>query len=304
MSKQIQRLVFFTPVILLFILSGCKSKKTLASVGARKITSTALLTKIDSQAFHFKYLMGKASAEYSSDGISRNFKVNLRMVVDSAIWMSISPALGIEAMRILITPDSILYLDRLHHTYYRNSLEGIKEKAGIPFTFKDIQNLLTGNMLKSDTADASNYRQAVEGSSYLLTSDIPRKLRKAVGLKENQSIVPSGDSLFNDVINERKLRKAKEKLDENALIISQFWIDAQSFRINKLLLDDIGDRATLVVNYFNFEPVGGKLYPAVIHIKVRQLKKNAGLGLNFSRLRLESSLSTPFSIPGRYEPIE
>ena len=40
------------------------------------------------------------------------------MLRDSAIWLSISPLLGIEAVRVLLTKDSVKALDRLNNIYY------------------------------------------------------------------------------------------------------------------------------------------------------------------------------------------
>ena len=40
-------------------------------------------------------------------GQTGTFTLNVRMARDSVIWMSISPALGVEAARVLLTPDSV-----------------------------------------------------------------------------------------------------------------------------------------------------------------------------------------------------
>ena len=46
-----------------------------------------------------------------------SFDVNLRIRKDSAIWISITPLLGIEAARVLINRDSLMILDRVHKTF-------------------------------------------------------------------------------------------------------------------------------------------------------------------------------------------
>ena len=41
------------------------------------------------------------------------FKVNARVRKDSAIWMSITPALGVEAARLLLTVDSVMFYSKV-----------------------------------------------------------------------------------------------------------------------------------------------------------------------------------------------
>ncbi len=38
---------------------------------------------------------------------------------DSAVWVSVIPALGIEMARALLTPDSLKLMDKLHDQYLR-----------------------------------------------------------------------------------------------------------------------------------------------------------------------------------------
>ena len=47
------------------------------------------------------------------NGNSSGFKVNARMRRDSALWLSITPALGVEAARVLLTQDSVLFYSKV-----------------------------------------------------------------------------------------------------------------------------------------------------------------------------------------------
>jgi hypothetical protein len=52
----------------------------------------------------------------SGDGKNYDVNATMRMYKDSAIWLSANAVLGIEAMRVLITKDSVKLLNKLDKT--------------------------------------------------------------------------------------------------------------------------------------------------------------------------------------------
>jgi hypothetical protein len=75
-----------------------------------------------------------------------NFTVHGRMKKDSIIWLSITPGLGVEALRCLITKDSILIIDRLNNQYLPFGLNYINQQFNAPIDFFMLQNMIIGNM--------------------------------------------------------------------------------------------------------------------------------------------------------------
>ena len=53
------------------------------------------------------------SADVKANGASEDFTLSVRMARDSAIWVSLSPALGVELARILLTPDSVQLISKV-----------------------------------------------------------------------------------------------------------------------------------------------------------------------------------------------
>ena len=103
--------------------------------------------RIDFRTFNAKV---KVSFE-GSDGKNSDFNAFLRIKKDSVIWVSIIAALGIEAFRVLITPDSVKVLDKLSHVVKLRSVEYLQEVANIPLTFKDLQDMIIGNPVYLDS---------------------------------------------------------------------------------------------------------------------------------------------------------
>src|SRR5688572_13708959 len=71
------------------------------------------LDRLDSNRIDFTTFTAKINVDYR-DADDKNYDVNanLRMYKDSAIWVSVNAILGIEALRLYITKDSVKILDK------------------------------------------------------------------------------------------------------------------------------------------------------------------------------------------------
>ena len=135
--------------IMLFLccLSGCGIfRKT--EEGIRVRNSRYLLRELEKNQHDFQWLEARARIQYKTDKSSGAAKAFIRMRRDSAIWISVTPLLGIEAVRVLITPDSLTYLNRLQKkwssTAFTSQLKGNASMAGMQFL--DFQRLLIGDV--------------------------------------------------------------------------------------------------------------------------------------------------------------
>ena len=76
---------------------------------------------------------GSTDVDYRG-GDDKHYDVNatIRMHKDSLIWASVNAVLGIEAMRLLITKDSVFLLDKLNKTYTTRSVDYLQEETSLP----------------------------------------------------------------------------------------------------------------------------------------------------------------------------
>lgn len=77
----------------------------------------------------------KGSATFSSS-------MQMRMVRDQAIYISLRPMLGIEVGKMLITADSLYAVDKVHKRYIAEKVSVLT--AGIPVTVSDVQDIFLG----------------------------------------------------------------------------------------------------------------------------------------------------------------
>ena len=63
---------------------------------------------------------------------------------DKYIWLKVTALFGIEAARVMITPDKIQLLDRLNRKHITASYTYLKNFTDIPLTFTQLQNMTNG----------------------------------------------------------------------------------------------------------------------------------------------------------------
>ncbi|HAN66352.1 MAG TPA: hypothetical protein DCQ34_08880 [Chitinophagaceae bacterium] len=120
----------------------------------------ATLDRIKANRIEFKTFSAKIKVEVTDNkGKQPDLSVVVRMIKDSAIWMSISATfLNIEVYRVLITPSQVILQDKQAKEVQYRTLEYLQEVTEIPFDFNTLQNLLIGNPVFFDD-NISSYRQ-------------------------------------------------------------------------------------------------------------------------------------------------
>jgi len=127
--------------LLLILFAACK-KQPASSFDAQKGVHHMEWTPLA-----FNYLVIKSKVNFKSKGNSTNLTANIRIKKDSLIWLSITPGMGIEVVRAIVTTDSIKVINRLDNKYDAYSISYIKETLGIEMDYTTLQNLIVGDVL-------------------------------------------------------------------------------------------------------------------------------------------------------------
>lgn len=138
----------------LLLFAGCSTtSKTTSSKQTptdQNKFSKVLLDSVEMHAFHFEWLTGKAKVEVLDGAEKTEFTASLRIRYDSAIWISISPALGLEAARVLLTSDSIHIIDRINNERLGTDYFFFQRYTSFPVSFVVLQDLIKGAPLYID----------------------------------------------------------------------------------------------------------------------------------------------------------
>lgn len=160
----------FLVLLLIGVLASCRSTRNIqTAIGKRDTASSVVRTpdtaRSDTQrlirswmqnlsANHISYttFSAKVNVDYKGgDGKSYNVNAVIRMYRDSAIWISANAILGIEAMRVLITRDSVKLLNKLNKTYTARSVDYLQDVTALPLDLSTLQDLITGNPVFLDS---------------------------------------------------------------------------------------------------------------------------------------------------------
>ncbi|WP_218127041.1 DUF4292 domain-containing protein [Catalinimonas alkaloidigena] len=125
------------------LLTGCKKRPTVTDVSALDTTSIGLPL---APALEFTYLTSRAKIAYHGEDQNLNASATIHLRKDSTIWVSISPGLGIEVLRCLITRDSVLAIDRYNRKNYRYDYPALSRKLHFDINYTVLQAALLGNL--------------------------------------------------------------------------------------------------------------------------------------------------------------
>jgi hypothetical protein len=157
------KLIVLLAAVMVFA-AACKSKKQAVQTPLIPVftaTDTTLKVKevvlntIDAAANTFGFYQARAKAAYKDDKQSLDLDVNIMMEKDKYIWMSVTAVLGIEVARVMITPDSVKILDRLHRKCILTDFGYIQRMSNVPLKLNNLQNMIAGNTIFSNSVQKS-----------------------------------------------------------------------------------------------------------------------------------------------------
>ena len=288
-------------VLLLALLStaACRTQRTTVNPNRELPVRSAekLLERIlANDTATIRYYSAKANVDLELPGGGKSFKAQVRSVQDSAAWVSIVPALGIEVARVLLTPDSLKMMDKVNDQFFLGDTAAARIKFGLQPSLSLLQQALLGRPIGLLPND--KYRSDREEGLYVLTSKEKRKFVRAA-----EDISP-GDTLARDRdMKERRLERTLRKAEEKEAIVFRYWIEPDSFHVSRVQITDlVHDRAADV----RYEMRGGAEahhLPTRISITLTEPGKQATGTLELSRIEVEGPLQLNFRIPEKFTPM-
>jgi len=271
------RSAFFTILLAVFTLSmitGCRSTRSVIKEPIKEYGADYLFEKLKENEFQYNWLSAKYNLDLLLDKKKTSFNGQLRMRKDSAIWISLSPALGIEMARILISEDTIKFINRLNKTYFIGDYEKINEMLGTNIDFDIIQSLLIGNDLTY--YENGKFRASYDSKEYHLVTAGRAKLKKYVRNKE----------------------------DEERVYIQNIYLNPESFKITSMKVKEIKKESIkLEALYSKFDKIGEQLFPNYV---VYDISANSPIlaELKYSKVSLDEKQRFPFKITSKYAPMQ
>jgi hypothetical protein len=131
---------------------SCKARKQVVvnPKSAGNAPVSLVMTKLNeirkSQA-DFITFSGKARTSLDINGNSNDVTLNIRIQKGQKIWVSVTAIAGIEVARALITPDSLLVINKLQGLYLKKPFSYVYAYTSNQIDYSSLEALLVGNAI-------------------------------------------------------------------------------------------------------------------------------------------------------------
>ena len=278
--------------------TGCFSLKrnAVATLPARE--AEVLLDDLEAREGEWSTLGLRMESTASAMGRTGTFALNVRLAKDSVIWMSISPALGVEAARILLTPDSVQVLSKLPGArfVFQGNYTMLEKAIQAPVSFALVQNLIVGQPLMLDR-EIDTFVSKVQDQQYVLLTKTDRNVRKLVG-SNDKNIAP--DDSLSIMAKEKKAERILGKA-EQSLLVKRYWIDGETMDPVKDVIDDLLRQRTVRVRRSDFDDTEMGRLPSTVRMTAKGPEGLFDALIYTKRRRAGRAYDFPFTIPDGFE---
>jgi hypothetical protein len=131
--------------LLLIFLVSCKKEIFQFNLSEKK--------RLNINELDFDNFQAKSRIDYDDGFQNFNANAHVRIKKDSVIWLSVTAAIGIEAVRAIIRTDSIFVIDRINKQYNVFGFDSLQKKLNIPIDYNMLQSALVGNLINQREKD-------------------------------------------------------------------------------------------------------------------------------------------------------
>jgi hypothetical protein len=256
------------------LLSACKSTRPLMKVPLKEEGPDYLYSKLMENELKFDWVSVKFDANYTDRKNSNDFKGQIRIRKDSLIWITVTPALGIEMFRMVITNDSVKYFNRLKKEYFAGDYALVSDFLKIDIDYDILQSLLMGNDFQF--YETNSFRASIDNTEYKLSTTERRKKRKA----------------------------AEEASNDPIVLLQNIWLNPESYKITRTDVKEyMKDNRKLQATYGNFVALDNQRYPSSLQFDI-MAEDVYTMKVTYTKVTLGETLSFPFSIPENYDRIK
>ena len=260
--------------ILLILLFSCSPTRSVMKAPLKEEGADYLFEKLKEKELKYDWLSAKFSATYTNQGKETSFSGQLRIRKDSLIWISLTPMLGIEAIRLMISVDSVKMINRLNNTWFMGDYEYLNQVLNTNLDYDLLQAFLLGTDLQF--YENGKFRASIDRGFYKLSTSERYKLKKFV-------------------------KSGHENLK---ILIQNIWLDPETFKITHTDVKEIRrDNIKLESSYSAFESIDGQMVPHEMRYII-WADNTIRVQATFSKIVLGNPLQFPFKIPASFRQIK
>ena len=265
--RTLRPIAYCLLLTILLSLAGCKTATKVGTVeaGAAK-EQAAFFESIQKQAYQYTTFSARTNMDIEMPGGDFTSRVDIKIICDSALQLSVQPFLGIEVFRLEFNLDSVKVFDRMNKRYVAESYALLKGRTPIDFNYYNLQSLFMNRIF------------------------IPGE--KTISAKQYNRF---------KLVQEGLVAEAKVK-DAQGLAYT-FQADGEE-KLLSTHVTDKSEKHELQWLYTDFQLEGGQPFPMLVNVSFSNEKfKQGGLKISFNRIQSDIPLVISNPIPDKYQKV-
>jgi hypothetical protein len=283
-------LFFLFAALFTFAITSCKNKKkTLKTEAPATVVEDTLNSRcrldyksartlgrhVKENEFKFDWVYAKANVESLVEDKEESFDIKVSIRRDSAMLVSIHYLLGLQVAKILITKDSVKFVNYIQKTYFKGDFNYINDLLAADLDFDLLQAVLFGNSADFQDDEAKLKPVADRPNChYLLSTERKRRLRR----------IQTGSSDLKNALQILTLNP------DNYKILRNEFVDPTTNR-------------QFIAGYSKFMQKDSVYAPYHVDIDIVAQKK-ANIKIDYVRIEKNTPQKLSLNIPAKYDPIQ
>ncbi|MCF6183513.1 MAG: DUF4292 domain-containing protein [Bacteroidales bacterium] len=221
--------------------------------------------QVNEKSLYFETFSAGFSGKYTDNKNSMPLKGIIKIKKDNFIWITIRPFLGIEVARILLTVDSIKFINKINNQYFAEDYNYLKKLYGFDLNYQLIEALFT---------------------NHLISYPVNTKLK---------SYTVEKTDTFIRLIQENNINGYK--------FIHTLKINKNYF-LTENGLQTKNKTQQIKFTYNNFTQINEKQFPLNIFINLQNTGKSGSINIAYKNIKINTTVNAKFVIPKNYKRIK
>lgn len=262
-------------IIATCIFAACaQTKPAVKPREMKQIDKASIFDTIVKYYGDFERMSTRFEAQFKIDK-ALTVKGNLRIKRDSIIWVSITPALNLEAFRIKLTPDSVYMVNRVGKSYYAGTYDIVRKLTGVNMNYQTVQAILLNEMIMYP------FNNNVDTLACFREMNISNKKTEI------------------ELTRKQLLRK-----NDTLSVQQQFTFDLLYYRLTETAISDNYLGSKLDLKYEKYKALDSLSYfPIIQTFEVKDKKNKVKIKLEYEHVRFNEEQNYPFTISERFNRI-
>ncbi len=288
MSHRVKSIRFLALIILSGMVWNCKTTRNLPVENLKPLSASRIIRSVEENALDYTcFTIRRINCQYQDENEKSSFRANVKTIRNQMIVVSFNK-LNIPFGRIMLTPDSVKYINYIYKNYFVGDYRFLKERFNIDVGFYDIQSVLQNNVFSFQNSTGEKefrgFSSRVDSGRYVLQSVDERKLNK-IGEKDKI----------------QKAERIMRRLDQDAFIFQTITVLPGTFNVETIKIEDWSNSQSVEFEFGDYIPLQKKDYPGEITMHFFSEEGNIHLRIRMAGFSTDKIENINFTIPSGYE---